>query len=41
MKYVYPEGCSYEKYESTLTEEDIQQLLNNDYERLTRLHGHD
>jgi hypothetical protein len=39
LKYIYPEGWSYKKYEESLTEKD-KEIIAKDKERLKRLHSH-
>ncbi|MFD1362768.1 hypothetical protein [Lentibacillus salinarum] len=38
IKYIYPDGWSMNKYEATLTDEDIERIID-DQERLKRLHS--
>lgn len=38
LKYIYPQGWSMERYESTLTDED-KKLIEEDQERLKKLHS--
>ncbi|RKJ27626.1 hypothetical protein D7X33_42785, partial [Butyricicoccus sp. 1XD8-22] len=39
LTFLYPNGWSMEKYESTLTDKD-RELIRKDKERLKRLHSH-